>query len=349
MKKIQTAINQFFNTKSQFQHYIGRLLLISLFVFASLVVTTVSYASLIDENNPIQNSSISGEWFIDFNRPQPDKVQLTLIRKTVQSGYQVSGHGILFSELQGLTREQSFGASKDVKFRIVREAGTFECEGTFRNGKGVGFWTLTPSQSFISSMDSRGYDNLTENNLFSSALHNLTTRFLDDLKTAGYERITFEEIRRALTHNVTLQFIREMKSAGYENLTMEELVRARNHGVNDEYVKHVKAMGFERESLEGLIRLRNHSITAEFINQMRSVGFQSLSIEQLIRLRNHSITPEFISDLKAEGYYDVVPETVIRLKNHQIDRDFIRRAKSQGYGNIALEELVRLRNRGTIK
>ena len=345
MKKFQITAYQFLLNKQSLR--IPMLLLFGLFAFLAAIIVTDDNANSVKAQ--VSQKIITGEWFADFNRSKSGEIHFTFQRRSEKGGFSMTSNNLSLAELQGLSAEAASSAKTAVTFNIVREAGTFVCEGLFREGTGAGFWTLTSNEKFVSAMRGRGYDNLTEADLFSAALHNLTTKFLDDLKTAGYDQLTFEEIRRALTHNVTLQFIREMKSAGYDQLTMEELVRARNHDINGEYVKDVKAMGFERQPLEKLIKLRNHEITQEFINQMRSAGFENLSIEELIRLKNHDITSAFISDIKAEGYSDVSAETAIRLKNHDIDRDFIRRAKAQGFSNATLEELIRLRNRGTVK
>jgi hypothetical protein len=345
MKKFQTNTGKFLPGKQSLRK--PMLILLGLFTSFAAVIITADNSNNVKAQ--VSQKPITGEWFADFNRSKSGEIHFTFQRRSEKGGFNMTGNNLRLSELQGLTIDARTSTKTDVNFNIVREAGTFACEGFFQNGKGVGFWTLTPSEKFVSTMRGRGYDNLTEEDLLSAALHNLTTKFIEDLKTAGYENLTFKELRRALTHDIPLEFIREMKTAGYEGLKMEELIRARNHNINGEYVKDVKAMGFERQPLEKLIRLRNHDITMEFINQMRSAGFENLSIEGLIRLKNHDITAAFISEIKAEGYSDVPAETAIRLKNHDVDRDFIRRAKAQGYSNTTLEELIRLRNRGTVK
>ena len=45
-----------------------------------------------------------------------------------------------------------------VSFRLVREAGTVEGEGTFVNGQGSGTFRFTPNRSFVDAMRSRGFD-----------------------------------------------------------------------------------------------------------------------------------------------------------------------------------------------
>lgn len=345
MKKFQTTAQPFLPGKKSL-----RVLIVSVFgLFALLagIVLTDKNADIVDAQ--VSQKSLRGEWTAEFKRSKPNEIYFMFQRRGEKGGFNMTSDNLLLAELQGLPSEALSSAKTDVSFNIVREAGTFACEGYFRDGRGTGFWTLTPNEKFIAAMRSRGYDNLTEDDLLSAALNNLTTKFIEDLKNAGYDHLTFQELRRALNHEITLAFIREMKSAGYENLSMEELIRARNHDIDGEYVKEVKAMGFERQTLDALVRMKNHDISMKFIDEMKSAGFENLSIEELIRLKNHDITAVFVSEIKAEGYTDVPAETAIRLKNHDVDRDFIRRAKSQGYVNASLDEIIRLRNRGTVK
>lgn len=316
---------------------------------AILVVIMISADNSINVRAQVSQKTLSGEWTAKLYPNKKDEIHFTFQRRSEKGGFNMTGDNLPLGQLHGLPTEALSSARTDVSFNIVREAGTFVCEGFFSEGKGAGFWTLKPNERFISQMRARGYDNLTEENLLSAALHDLTGKFIDDLKTAGYDKLTFEQLRRAKTHDITLQYVRELKSAGFENLTMEQMIRARNHDIDADYVNRAKAMGFERQPLETLIRMRNHDITAEFVDQMKTVGFENLSIEQLIRLKNHDITSAFIRELNEEGYANVSAESAIRLKNHDVDREFIRRAKSQGYNNVSLEELIRLRNRGVVK
>jgi hypothetical protein len=268
----------------------------------------------------VSAKTVKGEWVAEYNRAKPGEIYFMLQRRTANEGFNMSSDNLSLNELRGLPADALSAAKTDVNFNIVREAGTFACEGFFSNGKGTGFWTLTPSEKFVAALRARGYDNLSADELLRAAFHNLTIGFVEELRNAGYDGVPFNEI-----------------------------LRARSHDVDAAYIREVKAMGFEKQPLEKLIRMRNHDITAEFVNEMKAAGFANLSIDQLIRLQNHEITLAFINELKAEGYENVPAETVIRLKNHDIDRDFIRRAKAQGYGNATPEELIRLSNRGMVK
>jgi uncharacterized protein (UPF0335 family) len=349
MKKFVTALNHFLTKK---QTSVSLLAFAALLTFSAVACANANSAGKVNGLPAAQNTtqnSLSGQWTAEMNRNKPNEIQMTYHRRSEGGGFNMSGNTVPLGELQGLTTEAVFSARANVTFNVVRQAGTFACDGYFREGKGAGFWTFTPSQSFVSAMRERGYGNLTGEDLLRAALHNLTTNFIEDLKSAGYDRLEFKQLLRASSHNVTGDFIREMQSAGYQGLTMEELVRARNHDVDSRYIREVRAMGFDKQPLEKLIRLRNHEITQEFINRMRTAGFDGLSIEQLIRLKNHDITPEFVNGLKAEGYTDIPVETAVRLKNHEVDRDYIRRVKARGFTDLTLEQIIRLRSQDIVK
>lgn len=347
MKTYRTASSQFPTKK---RGRISAMTCAGLIFFSAFVFADVESAGKSGVSHAVQaQNTITGQWTAEVNQQKLDEVQITYHRRSEAGGFTMSGARIPLSELQGLTSEAALSTRANVNFNIVREAGTFACEGYFREGRGAGFWTFTSSQNFVSAMRERGPADLTDEDMLRAALHNLTTKFIEELKAAGYDRLEFKQLMRASSHGVTPEFIRDLKSAGYQNLSMEELLRARNHNIDGRYVNEVRAMGFDKQPLEKLIRLRNHKITQQFINSMRSAGFDRLSIEELIRLRNHEITPEFISGLKAEGYPDIPIETAIRLKNHEIDAGYIRRVKARGFTDLTLEQIIRLRTRDIIK
>lgn len=293
--------------------------------------------------------SITGEWLADFSRKNPDEVQFTIMRRSPRGGQHNSSGGVPLAELQGLTREQAFAARSDVTFRVVREAGTFLCEGFFKQGKGAGHWTLTVNQGFVSAMRARGYDNLTEDDLFSAALHDFKIKSIDDLKEAGYDRLSFKQLVEANIFNVTAEFVREMKSVGYENLSLKQLVEARIFDIDSRYVKEVESMGFGRQPLKSLVEMRVHDITPEFISRMRSIGFENLSLRELGELSVHGVTPEFVNGIKGEGFTSISPRQAVELKIHGVDADFIRRVKGKGFSDVTLRQLVELRIHGVIK
>jgi hypothetical protein len=293
----------------------------------------------------------SGEWTANANFAKPGRIQLSFMSHSADGGYNnMMGQTLLISELQGLDPSSiSSSVNTAVSFNLVREPGTITCRGSFMQGKGAGFWKFSPNASFVSGMKSRGYENLTDEDLLRAAFHNLTTKYVEELKTAGYDRLTFEQLSRGAGHDVTLAYIRELQGSGYANLSMDDLIRAKNHEINGEYIKQVRALGFEKDSLDDIIRAKNHDISRQYMDEMKSAGFDGLSLDELIRLKNHEVSLSFVNDLKAEGFSNLTAENVIRARTHDINRDVIHKAKAQGYNNISLEELIQLQSRGIIK
>src|ERR1043165_10104299 len=77
---------------------------------------------------------LTGELRIEFTRKDPDEVQLNMTRGRQHNW----GNGIKISEVQGLSRDYATTPALNVTLRIVRDAGTFELTGSFRDGKGSG-------------------------------------------------------------------------------------------------------------------------------------------------------------------------------------------------------------------
>src|SRR5215472_7625271 len=122
-------------------------------------------------------SAISGEWIVDPT-PKADTVQLTLRRSEGYEHNFSSSHGIPVSSLAGLSSAQMNSSGTNVRFEIGRDAGVFLCEGWFANGKGAGHFAFQSNPRFVSEMNSLGYNNLSEERLFSLAVFDISIAFI---------------------------------------------------------------------------------------------------------------------------------------------------------------------------
>src|SRR5215208_6331235 len=113
--------------------------------------------------------AITGEWIIKA-KPGTDYVHLTIQRGSVKHFNSMSTLDVRQENIRGLSQALAAGNGSPVRFQIVRDAGTFDCEGWFKEGRGSGHFTFTPSQSFASDMASLGYANLSGENIFSMAV-----------------------------------------------------------------------------------------------------------------------------------------------------------------------------------
>ena len=197
-----------------------------------------------------------------------------------------------FSELQGLPREQAL-AGGAVRFSIVREAGTFEFEGSFQNDRGAGTVRFNGNQSFVSAMRSRGFDfeqglgasendlSDLEDRLFAAAAMGITTALADDLLSADFGRLDVHGLFRAASHKVDSKFKREMKASGFPGLSLRELVKARLYKVTPEFVAGVRNEGLNDLSVEDFVKLRTYGIDADFIRKAKADGVP-LEVDELI-------------------------------------------------------------------
>src|SRR6266436_81013 len=96
----------------------------------------------------------TGQWLVDF-KSGSDQTYLELRQENWNGGSWNSSFNIPMSELRGLNQSQVMSSGSVVQFQLVRDAGTLNCEGWFKDGKGAGHYTFTPNQSYVSELRRR--------------------------------------------------------------------------------------------------------------------------------------------------------------------------------------------------
>jgi hypothetical protein len=287
--------------------------LLALSSIAFIVIVVGSYVI-------VAQSPVTGTWTANTREDKDGKIHISFERRSEKGGRNQMGQSYDYSDLQGLSASQTQNGR--VSFRLVREAGTIDCEGSFTDGKGSGTFTFTPNRTFVDSMRSRGFDfekqsargtNDVEERLFAATTLNVTTRLADDLLSANFGKLDVDDLFKAAIFKVDSQFMSEMKASGFPNLTMEDLVKARIFKIDADWVRDVNAMGFANSDFE-----------------------------QLVKFRIFKVTPEFLQALKNEGFSNLDPEEVVKFRIFNIDTDFIRKAKSED-PNVSVEDLVQMK------
>ncbi len=249
----------------------------------------------------------TGNWKASTKEETADKIHLSFVRDTDNGSRNQHGSSFEYSDLQGLTRDQAQNGK--VSFRMVREAGTIECEGSFTNGKGFGTYRFTSNKAYADAMKSRGFDfesskhssgDQLENRLFTAAVLNVTTAFADDLLSANFGKLDVDDLFKASIFKITPQFMSEMKATGFPDLGMEELVKARIFKIDAAYVKQIHEIGYSDQDFEGLVKFRIFKVTPEFLSDLKNQGFTDLSSEDVVKFRIFKLDPEFIRQAKAE-------------------------------------------------
>lgn len=303
-----------------------------------------------------QGQGFDGEWLADFKARDDGQVEFTLRheeRRTTPSGERnfnswSNTNGIAAGELQGLTREQAMSATGgQVKFQIRRDAGAFDCEGFFKEGRGAGLFTFVPNRGFIGELNRRGITgSLSDEQLFQFARTNTGLAFLDELKSQDYETPTLDQLVRMSEHGVRLDYLKGLKAFGAKPKSIAALVSLRDNGVSLSYIEQLRAYGIRNLSADELISSRQSGVSAGYLSALQQEGYTGLSINELAGLRNRGVSASFIQGLREEGYPKMSLEQLARLREQGVTVGFIKELKELGYGMLPVEQLVRLRASG---
>jgi len=294
-----------------------------------LFVLSLAFIATMACSNVAAQNTLTGEWHASLVK-DGSKLNVNFERRN-DEGRNNFGHTFEFSEL-GLTKEQVQNGGA-VTFRLAREAGTIDAEGTFQNGKGSGTFRFTPNAGFLSAMKSRGFDleketkewrveRPVEERLFTAAALNVTTALADDLLSANFGKLDVGDLFKAAIFKIDSAFMREMKETGFPNLSFDDLVKARIFKIDAAFVRRANEMGFTKQSFEGLVKMSIFKVTPEFLAEVRNEGLTDLTVEEVVKLRIFKIDGEFIRKAKAEG----VPLTVEDLVRSKLGVDRARRS-----------------------
>src|SRR3954466_13588405 len=235
------------------------------------IAVTLFIASLMFAISARAQESFTGQWMIE--RRNADSVQFTL-RYSSEGSRNGNWWNSSWStdtalaSLQGLnTTDLNSSAGTNINFRMVRDAGTFECTGWAKNGDASGHWNFAGSPTFAAELKKRGLSTPAPSEQFDMAMSDVTLALVDELKTQGYH-LDLTDLVRAGKHGVTLEYVRGMKNAGYKFDDLEALTKMRDHGVTPKYVQEMAAYGYKNLSADELRRMRDHGVTPDYLHGM---------------------------------------------------------------------------------
>lgn len=265
---------------------------------------------------PLHAADVHGTWAIHpgeaANRPE-----LMLETSRDDHGHFETTQPFDLAELRGLTADQMHSASGAmVHFQIAREAGTFRCDGYFKQGEGAGTFVFHADPGYAAAMNSLGISDVDEDRQLSMAVF-----------------------------DVSSQYVRDMRSAGVNVHTAKDLISLRIFKVTPEYVRSLHSFGFNITEPHQLVKLRIFHIDADTIRGFQRIGYHP-DADQLVKLSIFKVTPDFISQIGKLGYTNVPIEDLVKLRIFKIDPDYIRQMQSRGLKDLTIRKLVRLKIAG---
>jgi hypothetical protein len=293
--------------------------------------------------------ALDGAWTASVDEKRPEMIYLNM----TQGRYHNNGSTFAIAAFSGLTAAQINAATMTpVNFEMRREAGTITFEGTFRNGKGAGQFTFTADRSYVDKIRALGLeldldkpnrrrDRSDEEELYTLALHDVSTAFIKSMIAEGY-RVSLEKYLQMRIFNITPEYIREMRSLGFKDIDVEELVASKIHKVTPQFIRDMRAAGWDL-TLDELQASAIHGATPQFAEEMRRLGYGNLDHDDLVAFRIHRVTPEFIEELRKLGYDKVKADDLVAMRIHRVTPEFIRELAQAGYTKIPPQKLVEMR------
>jgi hypothetical protein len=256
----------------------------------------------------MQTPPTSGAWTL--NRTSDGQADVELSIRTANSSWNY-GNTESFDEFHGLDQHALDGSGATVHFSIVRDPGSFVCDGWVAHGGGGGTFTYAPSATFASELAARGMGTLTPMDQFRMTMSTVTLAYIDELRKAGYKPSATQLISM-MDHGVSRRYVEGLFAIGYHPGTVDDLIRMRDHGVSLDFLTAMHSAGIT-PSADEAIQMRDHGVSADFVGEMKQEGYQP-SIDQLIRLRDHGVSAAYVARLKKAGYHPTIDD-LIRLRD----------------------------------
>ena len=275
----------------------------------------------------------------------PDRAQLNLSWHSTPRDSNSGSRGIDLAQLAGLSRAQLNSTSLVVvRFRLTRDAGALDCEGSAKAGLGSGACDFRASEAFARQLSQSGAGTASREQLLNLAVADIGAAYLEELRRQRYATASVADLVQAGQHGADLRFLQGMGALGYHVQTLPALVRMVDHGANPAYVEALARQGYRNLPADTVVQMRDHGVTPSFVADLHALGYAALAPEMLVRLRDHGVSAQFVSDLRALGYPGLEPDTLVRLRDHGVTAEFVRRVSTPR--KLDVDELIRTRDTG---
>ena len=211
------------------------------------------------------------------------------------------------------------GATRPLRFAVVREAGRLDCSGRGGNANASGNCRFTADPGFVRLLASRGIGQPTRDQAFG---------------------MMAVDVRRELVDALT--------AARYPTPRIDDLIALTAVGANGGYIRGLAQAGYRPKSVHTLVQFKALDITPAWIGGFARIGYANLPADQLVQLRALDVSPQFIAGLERAGYRRLPVSTLVQFKALGISPQFAASARQRNGGTApSADELVRMRVLGS--
>jgi hypothetical protein len=292
---------------------------------------------------PSGSATIQGTWHADADNYWTRNNSERWISLQLSYDSRNMGIGVPEREAPALTDARGDGP---LHFNLLRDAGTIDFTGRMNYGRASGDFRFFPNPEFAPGMAKLGVTGLSNEDVWRSAIHDVSRRYTQDIAQLGAGRsdgrLDIDELVQMKIHGVTPEFIAAMRDLGYKDLPIRKLVELRIHGVTPDFVKEFATLGYKNLDLDDLVKMRIHGVTAQMVKDLNALGYKDLAISDLVKMRIHGVTPDYIKRMRDAGYGGVRVEKLVQFRIHGVDEDLVQRAKAHGFTNLSADDLIDL-------
>jgi hypothetical protein len=302
---------------------------------------TILFALCLAGTAQTATPAIQGTWRADAANSWTRNNSERWVSLELAYGDHRTGFGVSERDVPALADLSHEGA---VHFALARDAGTIDFTGRTAFGYAGGDFNFVPNPDFAPGMAKLGVPGLTSDDVWRSAIHDVSRKFTQDVKqqAAGTTNLNIDELVQMKIHGVTPEFIAAMRDLGYKDLPVRKLVEMRIHGITPDFVKDFAALGYKNLDVDDLVKMRIHGVTTDMVKELNALGYKDLAISDLVKMRIHGVTPDYIKKMRDAGYGGVGVSKLVEFRIHGVDEDFIAAAKAHNFNNLSPDDLIEL-------
>jgi hypothetical protein len=219
--------------------------------------------------------------------------------------------------LQGLGAAP-FAAGAPVRFRITREAGTLDCEGTGRGDRALGECAFQRAPAYFDGLRQRGVTMSRDWEAVQLLWFEVPLALLDELKRQGYETPDADELVGAGVFGITVTWLRELDAAGYRQRELRDLIPFRIFKIDAAYIRDLKTANPRlKPSAKELVEMRIHKVEAPWVAGWTDLGYD-LTPKQLVNTRIHNVSPDYARAMMAEVSDRPTLDQFVRMRIHGV-------------------------------